>query len=376
MGRRSEPPTYAVRSWLKIRRTNNVCNDWLGELNVSVPSSFFGSLTLSRAVLTRFDQVMSGQQPLKVNDRGEAVRALQTALISLGYSIPDAPTDFFGPHTQNAVRSFQADNINTLGQPDGIVGPDTLGLISSSFKDSPPGDSLVTDVVIYFEGNLPEARLADDDVIPISDLGPSYQATHTAPQRWGYRTTNIDGLLAAQAYAESLTRIGLLEAAGTLSRVYVFGASAGGRMALTMASKLTASDIGMRIVAITDAAFFPNMTAPPKDMADNLPVFRSGDINAQIKLNYYHTFGNHVRFNPIRFQKQWVSLLDFDEIHGQILGFNNPDADLTQEVLRRGLRRGGTSNSDLNAHIVCNEIALGKIRSQILNDLSPLKLLD
>lgn len=342
-----------------------------------LPSSFLGSIRLSAAALSRFERVMSGQQAMRVGERSEAVRALQMALMSLGHAIPNGPTDFFGNSTNAAVRAFQGKHVATLGQPDGIVGPKTLGLVSSTINDSPSDDPLVTDMVIYFEGNQPEARLAGDEVISVTDLGPSYMANHTPPERWGYRTTNIEGDLAAQSTVESLTRIGLAQAAGTLSRIYIFGASAGGRMALNLAAKLTLAQIPIRMVAITDAAFFPDLTPPPKTLTDKTPIFPGGNIAAGIKLNYYHTLGNRVWSNPKSFfALQWWSMLDYKEIHGKVTGFSNLDGDLTAEVSRTFYQKEAPTNHDLAAHIMCNKIALKKIRFRILEDMNPLRMID
>lgn len=68
------------------------------------------------------------EKVLKKGNTGSAVSKLQSALMSLGYSIPDGPTTYFGDQTQNAVKSFQRDNGLSAS---GIVGPITIGTLDS-----------------------------------------------------------------------------------------------------------------------------------------------------------------------------------------------------------------------------------------------------
>lgn len=61
---------------------------------------------------------------LRRGARGEAVRALQTALTATGYAL--ALDGVFGPATERAVRAFQARNGLVV---DGIAGPATIGAL-------------------------------------------------------------------------------------------------------------------------------------------------------------------------------------------------------------------------------------------------------
>jgi peptidoglycan hydrolase-like protein with peptidoglycan-binding domain len=58
---------------------------------------------------------------------GEAVKLLQRLLRSFGYD-PGAVDGQFGPNTERAVKKFQDD---FLLSSDGIVGPETWGLLGS-----------------------------------------------------------------------------------------------------------------------------------------------------------------------------------------------------------------------------------------------------
>ena len=70
------------------------------------------------------------KQTLRRGDKGEAVKELQKALISLGYPLPRYGADGdFGKETEAAVKAFQADNGL---KADGIAGPKTLEAIENA----------------------------------------------------------------------------------------------------------------------------------------------------------------------------------------------------------------------------------------------------
>lgn len=64
---------------------------------------------------------------LRYGSTGPEVSAWQNALISAGYSVPGAPSDYFGSATDAATRQLQADCGVVV---DGVVGPQTRGCIS------------------------------------------------------------------------------------------------------------------------------------------------------------------------------------------------------------------------------------------------------
>src|SRR5262249_9210839 len=69
------------------------------------------------------ESIASGKGVLKKGAQGEGVKALQSALISLGVDVPGGADGIFGAGREAAVRAMQA----TMGQKaDGIVGSGTL----------------------------------------------------------------------------------------------------------------------------------------------------------------------------------------------------------------------------------------------------------
>jgi hypothetical protein len=66
---------------------------------------------------------------LDLNSQGEDVLKLQQFLISKGYSIPNGPTNFFGPQTQAALANYQRDNNITPAL--GYFGPVTRSFIEN-----------------------------------------------------------------------------------------------------------------------------------------------------------------------------------------------------------------------------------------------------
>ncbi len=64
---------------------------------------------------------------LKLGDEGQDVTELQKILIALGFLKIEAPTGFFGPMTEAAVKAYQ--EANGL-EPVGIVGPLTRALLN------------------------------------------------------------------------------------------------------------------------------------------------------------------------------------------------------------------------------------------------------
>jgi hypothetical protein len=68
--------------------------------------------------------------PLKPGDQGPAVKVLQRALASLGYSA-GAVDGTYGPSTQRAVARFQAASNLT---PDGVFGPQTLAALRAALR--------------------------------------------------------------------------------------------------------------------------------------------------------------------------------------------------------------------------------------------------
>lgn len=70
-------------------------------------------------------EVPSPEAPLKLGDSDDRVMMLQEALAQLGYDV-GAPDGAFGERTRDAVLQFQR---NKQLQADGLVGPETFGMI-------------------------------------------------------------------------------------------------------------------------------------------------------------------------------------------------------------------------------------------------------
>lgn len=66
---------------------------------------------------------------LRFGSTGPEVTAWQNSLISAGYSVPGAPSSFFGSATDAATRRLQADCGVVV---DGVVGPQTRGCIGGT----------------------------------------------------------------------------------------------------------------------------------------------------------------------------------------------------------------------------------------------------
>lgn len=91
------------------------------------------------------DTVLEGcfdnEQLLRLGANGPAVKKLQQALIDAGFGLSKFGVDGkFGSETQAALRQYQsARGLN----PDGLVGPKTMGVLDSEFGANPPGPSPV-----------------------------------------------------------------------------------------------------------------------------------------------------------------------------------------------------------------------------------------
>ena len=73
---------------------------------------------------------------LTIGSRGQDVMALQSWLMSRGYSIPAGPTDYFGVQTQAAVAAYQ--RANGITPPAGYFGPITRAHVNASLTVVPP----------------------------------------------------------------------------------------------------------------------------------------------------------------------------------------------------------------------------------------------
>ena len=83
--------------------------------------------TSTTAAITLPDNVT-----LRNGDSGDNVAKLQQALVALGYE-PGKPDGSFGPSTEDAVKSFQADSGLDA---DGIAGPTTLAALNDALASN------------------------------------------------------------------------------------------------------------------------------------------------------------------------------------------------------------------------------------------------
>lgn len=92
---------------------------------------------------------------LRKGDSGEAVQALQEALLAAGYDLGSQGADgIFGSKTRQAVRAFQQDHGLT---PDGLAGPMTRAALFRQEEGAPEEDSTPT------EESTPENESVPDE---------------------------------------------------------------------------------------------------------------------------------------------------------------------------------------------------------------------
>ena len=83
-----------------------------------------------------WQQVLAGNEVLRLGQKRPAVRALQTRLADAGYDV--GIDGDFGPRTRSAVIKFQTDNNTTI---DGVVGKGTAELVEKG-KKAPPAPAI------------------------------------------------------------------------------------------------------------------------------------------------------------------------------------------------------------------------------------------
>lgn len=98
---------------------------------------------------------------------GDAVVALQTGLIRLGFLASDAD-GLYGPRTSLAVRDLQR---RLLLQPDGVVGPRTGAALAGALARQPPSPTSPYRRLRRQGQELEHQGLADDDHLPQLDRG-------------------------------------------------------------------------------------------------------------------------------------------------------------------------------------------------------------
>ena len=100
---------------------------------------------------SRLADIGRGEGSLRSGSRGEGVRAIQGALVRLGFDVGEAGADgIFGRDTEAAIRRFQQANGRT---PSGEVDRDTLLLLDAALDADVPS-SLPEDYILKPIANL------------------------------------------------------------------------------------------------------------------------------------------------------------------------------------------------------------------------------
>lgn len=110
-------------------------------LNISLKSSRFNPPKISAAAAERLKKALNNAPPLAMKESGEAVKALQNALLDLQHpsiKIPDGATGYFGQQTHEALVAFQ--RIAKLVRHDGLAGNETLGHLDKLYLSGKPPD--------------------------------------------------------------------------------------------------------------------------------------------------------------------------------------------------------------------------------------------
>ena len=109
--------------------------------------------------LPRFAVAASGTNVIKAGESNSAVRVLQTALVTIGYPMPQSTRQngsldgVFGDETSRLVKDFQRVSFPNEA-PDGKVGPNTLAALDKKLmKKTPPKtdeESMVVRILTLF----------------------------------------------------------------------------------------------------------------------------------------------------------------------------------------------------------------------------------
>ena len=95
-------------------------------------SSASSEQALKRAPLAGkpdLEAVARGRGALRVGARGDSVKAVQEALIKLGFAVPGGADGAFGKGLEGAIKAFQT---SRKLADDGIIGPGTLRAIDAA----------------------------------------------------------------------------------------------------------------------------------------------------------------------------------------------------------------------------------------------------
>ncbi len=117
----------------------------------------------------KLEQAFDGEYIFKHGATGEAVIKLQQALIDRGYNLSQFGADgIYGNETTAAVRDFQKSKGLSFAETDGMVGPQTMGLLDEEFANEQP---------IIPPNNLPECPMATNNTSNAFELISSEEQT-------------------------------------------------------------------------------------------------------------------------------------------------------------------------------------------------------
>lgn len=129
---------------------------------------------------------------LKKGDRGDAVRALQQKLSSLGY-LSGSADGIFGDSTKNAVMAFQA--AQSLSA-DGIAGSATMAALNKAYQSGTTGGTTVTAPSDISKGEitiLPGTQPSAYPTVKYGSEGEAVEQLQTRLKELGYFSGTVGG---------------------------------------------------------------------------------------------------------------------------------------------------------------------------------------
>lgn len=113
--------------WVRTRLSATSWNKW------GLMTRYFDYAEVLGDAPAAADPVEFGHRMLRIGTDGSDVKALQLAMIALGYSCGRAGADGeFGPKTRSAVKAFQEDHDLSV---DGIAGPNTFAAFNACLPE-------------------------------------------------------------------------------------------------------------------------------------------------------------------------------------------------------------------------------------------------
>jgi hypothetical protein len=247
------------------------------------------------------------------------------------------------------IDSVVDPNMNTIKKMNELYSPG--GETPPAPQPPPPPAAPKNDIIVFFEGHEEDRDLTAEEVFPGSLLNGE------TPHRFGHRGYKIRDE-AANMVSDIAGRVKKVRT--ELSRIFIYGLSAGGRNALALAAQLIKDGIAIRYLAISNTAWFPNETKTlPGEEADVNPVpdFAANPLPTCPREEWFETVGNHSTKTWFH-GRLFTSSMDKQEIHLHTMGFA-PSNDITEEV-----KRTNPAN-DMRAHVACNNIARPRMQNRI-----------